>query len=173
MRNNQRFIDGDGLLQLINVIDRKHTTAWPGPNGLRNEHRIRIEATPEVIWTVLADVGDWPSWSTLYPKASGTLRLGTDLTLGIGVPGMPVLTGTARVEECVPGRRLVFLTAGPLGGLFSGKRYFSIEATDDGSCVVCDGEVITGPGGVVSRAFPGRVYNGLKALNEGLKREVG
>src|SRR5258708_37440082 len=46
------------------------------PPGVRIEHRIGIQAPAEVIWEVISDLKSWEQWNTLYPKASGLIRIG-------------------------------------------------------------------------------------------------
>ena len=50
---------------------------------LKIEHRIGVQAPPDVIWESLADLSTWADWNPLYPNAAGQIRIGETLDLDL------------------------------------------------------------------------------------------
>lgn len=171
---NKRILEVNGMKWIMGVTDKKGMPAGPGPSGLRFEHRLMINAPAKSIWKVLSDVNRWNEWSVLYPAASGELSKGNVINITIYVPHTKAIPSTAEVKECEPEKFVMFKSVTKLPGFFmNGMRYFQIETVDDNHCVVCDGEVVGGVLGIVSAAMmPRNLFEGLKLMNEGLKRTV-
>ena len=140
-----------------------------GPRGVRIEHRIGIQAPAEVIWDVLYDLDRWSEWNPLYPKASGTIRIGSPLTLTLALPGQAPREIHPVVLEWVPNEQLHWrLTA--LGGLVKTVRYIEIEQLAEASCIVSSGEIFGGwLGTSVARQMGRAAHRGFVAMNEALK----
>ena len=136
----------NGQLWLRGVIDEKGNPAGPGPEGLRFEHRIVINAPKKVVWEVLSDVNSWGNWSVLYPKAKGKLESGNTIEIDIFVPGTKAIPSKAIIEESIEESMVVFKSVPDKVNekIMSGVRYFIIEEIDGNHCVVTDGEVVCG-----------------------------
>src|SRR5437764_15488649 len=76
------------------------------PPGVRIEHRVGIQAPPEVVWEVIADLKAWEQWNPLYPKASGEIRIGSALDITLALPGQQPQQPEPTVLEWVPNARL-------------------------------------------------------------------
>jgi hypothetical protein len=88
-----------------------------------------IDAAPEAVWGVLADVGAYPSWDSGVKSVEGTVAGGARLkVLSEANPGraFPVT-----VTELDPTRKMVWSGGMPLG-LFRGVRTFTLEPRADG-----------------------------------------
>jgi hypothetical protein len=89
-----------------------------------------IEAPPDAVWEVLADVGAYPSWDSGVQSVDGVAAQGARIKVvseaGRG-RAFPVT-----VTELNPGRGMVWSGGMPLG-LFRGVRTFTLEPLDGGS----------------------------------------
>jgi hypothetical protein len=140
-----------------------------GPKGVRVEHRIGVQAPAEVIWDIVYDIDNWSAWNPLYPEASGIIRIGQTLEMTVALPDMKPQKARATVLEWVPNEQLHYQTVA-LGGLVRGTRYVEIEELAPGSCIVANGEIMGGfVGRRLARAVGGKVFKGLRAMNEALK----
>lgn len=162
----------DGLVWLHGVVDEKGQPAGPGPEGMRYEHRTRINAPKSVVWSVLSDVDHWGEWAVLYPKASGVMKKDSQINLDIFVPGTKAVPSKAEFLEVEP-EKFVMFHAHPNnlpGNMANGVRYFQIEEVSETQCVVTDGEVVCGKIGIqIAKHSKDGVFKGLQAMNEGLK----
>jgi hypothetical protein len=107
------------------------------------EHRVGIQAPAETIWAIVSDIGTWPEWCALYPKAAGVIRMGAELALDVAVPGQPVRSIKPVVEDWVPNEQLIWRLS-MLGGLVKTTRYFEIEELTPSACIFANGEMFEG-----------------------------
>lgn len=143
-----------------------------GPRGVRIEHRIGIQAPPQVIWDVLYDLAGWAEWNPLYPKASGEIRIGAPITLTLALPGQPPREIRPVVLEWVPNEQLHWRLS-LMGGLVKTVRYMEIEQLAEASCIVSSGEIIGGLlGGSAARQMGRAIHRGFVAMNEALKERA-
>ena len=133
------------------------------------ESSATIDATPEVIWAILADERGYPDWDSGVVRVDGTiapgekLKLYSELDPGRGFP--------LRVTEFAPPRRMVWRGGMPLG-LFKGLRTFELTPSE-GATVFRMREEFTGPlTGLMWRSMPDmqpsfdQFARGLKARAE-------
>jgi len=139
------------------------------PSGLRIEHRVGVQAPAEVIWEVISDLETWETWCTLYPKASGQIRIGSVLDMTLALPGQAPQQIKPTVLEWVPNEQLHWkLTL--LGGLVRNIRYFEIEALAAASCIVTNGEIIGGlMGPRLGKRMSRTIYRAFVEMNDQLK----
>ncbi len=145
------------------------TSAAAGPSGLRVEHRIGIQAPPEVIWEILYDIEHWADWNPFYVQAKGQVRIGAELeltmVLGDGAPTVikPV------VLEWVPNDQIHWRLK-MMGGLVATTRFLEIEQLEGAGCIFSNGEIFGGLlGPTVAKRMGRKVYRGFQAMNEALK----
>lgn len=139
------------------------------PGGVKIEHRVGIQAPPEVVWEVIRDLESWELWNPLYTKADGEIRIGAKLNVTLALPGQPPQQITPTVLDWVPDEQLHWrLTM--LGGLIRNTRYLEIEKLADVSCIVSNGEFIGGLMGPSLAKRMGRtIYRALVEMSEALK----
>lgn len=93
---------------------------------------IKINKPASVVWNILTDFKDYPSWNPFLRLVSGTLEVGKQLTVVTQPEGETKNTFYPRILEVIPEKSLKWigrLTAGPINGgfLFSGTHYFTLE----------------------------------------------
>ena len=146
--------------------------AHKGPKGVCSEHRVGIQTPAEVIWGVIIDLEGWADWNPLYTRASGEIRIGSPLDMTVQLPGMKPQDLKATLLEWVPNEQLHYQIKAA-GGLVRATRYIEIEELAPGSCIVSNGEIMGGLlGPTVARSLGGRVYKGLRLMNEALKEQA-
>ena len=136
------------------------------------EHRIGIQAPPEAIWAVLADLARWKEWNPTYPRADGVVRIGAQLDLDLALPGRKLQRIAPVVLDWIPNEQIHWrLTA--VGGLVRTTRFLEIEKLTETGCIVANGEVFDGLlGPTVVRSLRGAVRSGFVAMSEALKARV-
>ena len=140
-----------------------------GPKGLPIEHRIGVQAPPDVIWDVICDLARWSEWNPLYPKAEGTIRIGAALNMTLAVPGQAQRQIQPVVLDWVPGEQLHWKLS-LMGGLVKTVRYIEIEQLAEASCIVSNGEIFGGMMGPSAAKRMGRtIHRGFREMNEALK----
>jgi len=139
------------------------------PPGLRVEHRIGIQAPPEVIWEVISDLGSWAQWNPIYTKASGEIRIGSTLDVTLALPGEAPQQIRPVVQEWVPNEQLHWrLTM--LGGMVKTTRFIEIETLGEASCIISNGELIGGLlGPRLGRRMGPKLYRAFREMDEALK----
>jgi hypothetical protein len=95
-------------------------------------HSIRIDAPPEAVWAVLADLANYPQWHPAYLSVTGQLTVGSKLTIKTTSPstGEPV-TLKVTVVTVDPASELTW--ASKLAGVTTIKRQFLLSAADGGT----------------------------------------
>jgi hypothetical protein len=143
-----------------------------GPSGVKIEHRVGIQASAEVVWSVIADIAGWPGWNPIYPEAAGNIRIGAVLDLTLALPGQPPEDIQPTVLDWVPLEQL-HLKLKQMGGLVRTVRYIEIESMAAASCIISNGEIVGGLLGKTRTRSKGRaIYRGFVAMNEALKLEA-
>jgi hypothetical protein len=139
------------------------------PGGFRIEHRIGIQAPPDVIWHVIADLPRWEDWNPTYPKAAGEIRIGGKLDLTLALPSQAQQQIQPVVLDWIPNEQLHWrLTM--LRGMVRTIRFIEIETLAEASCIVSNGEIFGGLMGPSIGKRMGRfIQRGFIEMNEALK----
>jgi len=135
------------------------------------EAAARIDASPELVWALLVDVGSWRDWDSGVDRVDGRVALGEKLTLyATMIRDRPF---TVAVTEIRPREVMRWRGGLPLG-LAVIERTYHLEAQEDGSTVLTVREDHTGPlAALLARSTPDlnpsfrQFCNGLKARAEG------
>ena len=93
---------------------------------------IKIAATPEHVWAVLADLDNYPQWHPAFQSVTGQLAAGSKLTIRTTSPstGNPI-TLKVTVLTVEPGTELAW--ASKLLGVTTIKRRFLLRSADGGT----------------------------------------
>jgi hypothetical protein len=139
------------------------------PAGRGVEHRIEIAAPAEAVWALVTDLPGWAAWNPLYVEGSGTVQVGQELRMLVAIEGMKPNRAVARVVTARPPDLLEYGMSN-LGGLLRAFRYVQIERLGPDRCAVANGEIMSGPAGLlVARLIGEKVRRGLQRMNEALK----
>lgn len=135
----------------------------------RIQHRIGVQAPPEVIWEVIYDLAGWAGWNPIHPRAEGQIRIGGQLTLTLALPGRAHRTIRPTVLDWVPNEQLHWRAA-EWGGLARSIRFVEIEKLAEENCIVSTGELVEGVmASMALRQNGGALQRGFAAMNEALK----
>jgi len=90
----------------------------------RIERRIGVRATPEQIWTLIADLPLWDRWNPIETGLEGNIAFGEQIALTEAIEGLPERRVITRVGEWQPYSQLVW--SENRGLWFRSMRYFEI-----------------------------------------------
>lgn len=100
-----------------------------------------IDASPETIWSILANPDGYPDWDPAMDHIEGRLALGETVQFytKFSPQAFPV-----KVTAFEPGRKMV-LTGGMPLGLFKSERTHTLAPTRDGQTAFHTKEIFSGP----------------------------
>jgi hypothetical protein len=90
--------------------------------------KVRIQASAEIVWSLLTDAQAFPRWNSTVARIEGDIRENGRLRLH--VPGTN-RTFTPTVSGIVPTRRMIWSDG--LAAIFKGVRVFTLEPRNDGA----------------------------------------
>ena len=125
-----------------------------------------IDATPEAVWSLLADATSWTQWNPTIVSFDGSIAVGEKVELVSTVN--PKRAFSLKVTEMAEPRRMVWADGMPLG-LFKGVRTYTVTP-DNGGTVFTMEEVFSGlleP--LISRSIPD-MSDSFEEFADGLKR---
>ncbi len=88
-----------------------------------------INATPQAVWDVLTNGGDWVNWNPTIEKIDGVIAAGN--TLKVYTKVSPGRAFPVRVSAFSPPRSMVWSGGMPLG-LFKGVRTYTVSPVAEG-----------------------------------------
>jgi hypothetical protein len=95
-----------------------------------------IPASVDATWPVLSDVSGWPDWGELFPRAAGSLVVGTVLDLDKrNVRGEPEPFAPAVASVTPPTEFVLEARVGPSGALRR-LHTFRLDPVDDDNCAL-------------------------------------
>lgn len=88
-----------------------------------------IRATPEKVWSLLINVGDWPRWNTTVTDVKGTVAVGNKVAVWVKIaPGQAF---PVKVTTLDAPRRMVWRGGMPIAALFKGERTYTLTPKGD------------------------------------------
>ncbi|WP_083603003.1 SRPBCC domain-containing protein [Bowdeniella nasicola] len=135
----------------------------------RHTERI-IDASPEQVWEVLADLPSWGQWSPNFVSIAGTLQAGEHLENHVCAGGNE-LVFRPRVLVAESARELRWKGTLYVPGLADGEHYFELTETPDGRTRFVQGEDFTGAL-VLYAGSAIDVEDDMRAFNDALAAEV-
>ena len=134
---------------------------------------IEIDATPENVWAVLADLASYPKWHPVYLGVTGQLAAGSTLTITTTHPASGrVMTAKVKVLTADPGTELRWVSK--LLGVTISKRIFRLSPAAGGTSLV-QTETYRGLGGGRGRAIVkviSRIQDSFVAINQAIKEQA-
>ncbi|MEO1271640.1 MAG: SRPBCC domain-containing protein [Myxococcota bacterium] len=101
-----------------------------------------IQASPEVVWSILTEASAYPEWDPNCTRMEGTIALGEQLTAFTALS--PGRAFRVKVTAFEPGRRMTWSSGMPLG-LFKGERTFALKPNGAREVEFTVKEVFSGP----------------------------
>ena len=128
-----------------------------------------IAATPETVWAVLVQGGEWPHWDSGVASVDGTIALGKKLKIQSKVA--PGRTFPVKVTRFAGPGSLEFTGGMPLG-LFKGVRTYTLAANNSGGTLFTMREEYSGPlAGSIGKSIPD-LNPSFRQFATGLKARV-
>jgi hypothetical protein len=139
------------------------------------ESEAKIQAPPDVVWSVLTDGPGYPGWDSGVERVEGSIASGERIK--VHSEASPGRAFPVKVKLNGDGRTMTWSGGMPLG-LFRGVRTFTVTPTEGGGTDFGMREVYTGPLlGLMWRSMPDlgpsfqKFAAGLKARAEQATRE--
>jgi hypothetical protein len=137
---------------------------------------IKIAATPENVWAVLADLDNYPQWHPSYHSVTGQLAVGSTLTIRTTSPatGNPI---TLKVKVLAV-EDIELAWASKLLGITTIKRRFLLRSADGGTELTQAGTYrglggSRGPGGARGALKTiANIRGSYMAINEAIKKQA-
>jgi hypothetical protein len=95
------------------------------------QHEVRIQAQPDEVWDVLADLEGYQEWNPFFVKAAGELKVGEKLVITMQPVGKKPQGMKPKVLAVKPGEELVWRGRLGIPWLFDGRHTFTIERIDE------------------------------------------
>lgn len=135
---------------------------------------IEIDAAPERVWEVLADLDSYAEWNPHVTSGRGELRAGESIEITVDRIGDKPRTMTVRVSAVDPPRRLQWIGTVGSKWLFEGRHTFDLHSLDDGHSRVVNHEQVSGLlTSFVLSEDPERDYERMnRALKERVERRI-
>ena len=131
---------------------------------------VQIDAPPEKVWAILADLASYPQWNPLFREASGQPTAGSTLTLQTVRPGTErVMTIKVKVLTADPGAQLRWVSSLP--GIITGEHNFALTPADGGTRLV-QTETYRGLLARMSAKSISRTKASFEALNQAIKQRA-
>jgi hypothetical protein len=131
---------------------------------------IQIDAPPQAVWAILADLGRYPEWNPLFREASGQVAVGSRITLRSVHPANGrLMTVKPKITVADPGAELRWVSSLP--GVISGEHSFTLTPADGGTQLE-QSETFRGLLTVFSGKTFARAEASFQGLNEALKNRA-
>ncbi len=100
------------------------------------ETEIQIEATPEVVWSILTDLDKYAEWNPFIRKAKGKVGVGEKLEVCISPPNGKEMIFKPTVKSVLKNSEFRWLGRFLFLGVFDGEHIFSITPNEKGCLLV-------------------------------------
>lgn len=131
---------------------------------------IRIQATPQQVWSILTNFSDYPQWNPFIKSITGTPAIGKTITARIEPPEAKGMTFTPVVLAYSPNKEFRWKGKLLIKGLFDGEHIFELLDNGDGSITFIQREEFHGilvP--LFKKMLDVNTLNGFKLMNQKLK----
>lgn len=135
--------------------------------------QIRIQATPQQVWTVFSDFETYPQWNPFIKKVKGTMKPGGKLDIRLEQPGSKGMNIAPNLLAFEPGKELRWIGHLLVPGIFDGEHCFELHDNGDGSTTFIQRENFKG----ILLPFLKKMLNtqtraGFELMNQALKARV-
>ncbi|MEV1007168.1 SRPBCC domain-containing protein [Streptomyces sp. NPDC049881] len=167
-RGRRRLLTGLGAALAVLTA----YTVWTNTDAYELSASLEIDATPEEVWAVLADLSAYPEWNPYITEAEGVIEEDAGLRLLMhGESGDGTMTPTVVTAD--PGRELLWRGSIGPGLLFDAEHRFTIEPLEGGGVRLTQSEDFTGVAVPFYRGvLHGETLPQFEAMNEALAERV-
>ena len=130
---------------------------------------IIIDAPIEQVWQTLMDFDAYPNWNPFITAIRGKAVKGGKLYVSIQPPNRKSMKFAPIVIQCDRPNEFRWLGKFLFKGLIDGEHYFLLEAVDENTTKLVQGEKFTGILVKPFRSMLSDTKKGFKAMNEALK----
>jgi hypothetical protein len=133
---------------------------------------VDIDATPEAVWSVLADFSAYSEWNPFIRSISGTLAQGEQLDVSLGASGKKPMSFTPVVTAVIPGEEFAWLGHLGMKGIFDGHHHFQLSVSGTGTRLDHFEEFSGVLSPVVLASIGSSTTRGFEEMNQALKDRV-
>jgi len=131
---------------------------------------IVINATPEKVWSILTNFGDYPKWNPFIVSIKGDLKAGQRIENTM-MNGEKKFVFKPKVLSVVPNKYFDWLGSLLIKGIFDGHHYFQIEQVNSSQVKLIHGENFSGIlSGFILRKIGEQTRNNFIAMNQAIKK---
>ncbi|MET9023883.1 SRPBCC domain-containing protein [Actinopolymorpha sp. NPDC004070] len=158
------------LLAVLAVLAGGAVGQRAHPVVLRTE--VEIAASPDQVWTVLADRAAYPEWNPFIVRSSGRLQVGQKVT-NVHRIGGKTMVFKPTVLAVQPGHELRWIGRLLVPGIFDGEHSFTLTQTAPGRTHLVQQETFKGIAVPFTAGWlRGDTLSGFRALNTALRDRV-
>jgi hypothetical protein len=133
---------------------------------------VDIDATPEAVWSVLANFDAYSEWNPFIRSISGTLAQGEQLDVSLGASGKKPMSFTPVVTAVIPGEEFAWLGHLGMKGIFDGHHHFQLSVSGTGTRLDHFEEFSGVLSPVVLASIGSSTTRGFEEMNQALKDRV-
>ena len=97
---------------------------------------IKINASPERVWSILTDLEKYAEWNPFIKKAKGTVRAEQRLEVLISPPNGKEMLFKPVVKSVIENSEFIWLGRFLFPGIFDGEHIFNLESLDGQTLLV-------------------------------------
>jgi hypothetical protein len=131
---------------------------------------ILINASPEKVWAILTNFGNYPNWNPFIKSIKGEVRVGNKITARIEPPNAKGMTFKPRILTFNTNKQLRWLGHLLFIGLFDGDHKFELIDNGNGTTTFIQSEIFKGilvP--FFKKQLDNKTKKGFEAMNMKLK----
>lgn len=136
------------------------------------EKTIDIDATPDEVWEVLIDFGEYEAWNPFITSITGPAEPGERLAVALTPPGGRTMVMKPTVRAADRSRRFAWLGRLGVPWIFDGEHEFLMEPGAQGTTVFTQRETFRGALVPFVRGVLRKTEAGFEVMNVALKRRV-
>ena len=136
------------------------------------ETKIKIDASPERVWSILTNLKKYSEWNPFIQNAKGTVGVGEKLEILIAPPKGKKMVFKPIVKSVIENSEFIWLGRLWLPGIFDGEHIFTIE-NKNGESLFIHKEKFSGllvP--MMWSSLNVKTRAGFELMNESLKERV-
>lgn len=131
---------------------------------------VEIDAPPEKVYSVLADLESYPNWNPYHKKVEGKFEEGADLKIFVTRPDGKEVEVPPHMLKISKNKEITW--GGGIKGVFYGEHSFKMSGTSDGRTILKHNEDFSGFAIIFADLPPDVIAEGYHQMNMALKKKV-